>query len=59
AGGTGLGLATTKKIIEAHGGRLEVQSDAGKGTKFTLHLPAWIEALPMDGEPVSAGSKVG
>jgi signal transduction histidine kinase len=38
--GTGLGLPTTRKIIEAHGGRIEVQSEPGRGTKFTIHLPA-------------------
>jgi signal transduction histidine kinase len=38
-GGTGLGLPTTRKIIEAHGGRIEVQSEVGRGTKFTIHLP--------------------
>jgi signal transduction histidine kinase len=37
-GGTGLGLPTTRKIIEAHGGRIDVQSESGKGTKFTLTL---------------------
>jgi two-component system sensor histidine kinase HydH len=39
-GGTGLGLATTRKIILAHGGSVEVQSDLGRGTKFTIRLPA-------------------
>ena len=39
-GGTGLGLATTRKIIEAHGGAIEVQSEVGRGSKFTLRLPA-------------------
>jgi two-component system sensor histidine kinase HydH len=39
SGGTGLGLATTKKIIEAHGGTIDVQSEVGKGTKFTIRLP--------------------
>lgn len=39
-GGTGLGLATTRKIIEAHGGTIEVQSEVGRGTKFTIRLPA-------------------
>jgi two-component system sensor histidine kinase HydH len=38
-GGSGLGLATTRKIVEAHGGRIEVQSEVGRGTKFTIHLP--------------------
>ncbi len=39
-GGTGLGLPTTKKIVEAHRGTIDVQSDVGKGTKFTIRLPA-------------------
>jgi signal transduction histidine kinase len=38
-GGSGLGLATTRKIIEAHGGSIALQSEPGKGTKFTLRLP--------------------
>jgi signal transduction histidine kinase len=38
-GGTGLGLATTRKIIQAHGGTIDVQSEVGHGTKFTIHLP--------------------
>ena len=40
SGGSGLGLATTRKIVEAHGGRIEVQSEVGRGTKFTICLPA-------------------
>ena len=42
SGGSGLGLPTTKKIIEAHGGAIEVQSEVGKGTKFTIRLPVPI-----------------
>jgi signal transduction histidine kinase len=38
-GGSGLGLPTTAKIIEAHGGRIHVQSEAGRGTQFTIELP--------------------
>jgi signal transduction histidine kinase len=37
--GTGLGLPTTRKIIEAHQGVIDVQSEVGKGTKFTIRLP--------------------
>ena len=39
ANGTGLGLPTLRKIVEAHGGRIQVQSEPGKGTKMTLVLP--------------------
>jgi signal transduction histidine kinase len=39
-GGSGLGLPTTTKIIEAHGGRIHVQSAVGQGTQFTIELPA-------------------
>ena len=37
--GTGLGLAVSWGIVEAHGGTLEVQSELGQGTTFTLQLP--------------------
>ncbi len=40
SGGSGLGLPTTRKIIEAHGGTLSVQSEPGRGTQFTIELPA-------------------
>lgn len=38
AGGTGLGLAIAKQIAEQHEARLEVQSESGRGSVFTLHL---------------------
>ncbi len=38
-GGTGLGLPTTRKIIEAHGGTIDVISEVGRGTKVTIRLP--------------------
>jgi len=40
AKGTGLGLAICKEIIDAHGGRIDVQSEMGKGTTFNVYLPA-------------------
>lgn len=38
-GGSGLGLPTARKIIEAHGGRISVQSEVGRGTKFVIEFP--------------------
>lgn len=38
--GTGLGLTIVHRIVDEHGGHIELTSDAGTGTAFTVHLPA-------------------
>jgi signal transduction histidine kinase len=47
-GGSGLGLATARKVIETHGGQIRVQSEPGRGTQFTIKLPvpARLAAAP-------------
>ena len=47
AKGIGLGLAVSQKLVEANSGRLEVQSEAGKGSTFTVYLPMKAEAHPV------------
>ncbi|MEM7782060.1 MAG: HAMP domain-containing sensor histidine kinase [Planctomycetota bacterium] len=46
-GGMGVGLATCKNIIEAHGGKIRVESTVGKGTCFTLILPQEKQKSPI------------
>ena len=52
-GGTGVGLSTCKDIIDAHQGRLKVESTVGQGTAFTVRLPvfqepaATVHAVPL------------
>ena len=45
--GTGLGLSTSLTIVKSHGGQIRATSDAGHGTRFSIHLPACTRS---DGE---------
>ena len=44
--GTGLGLATVKRIIEMHDGEIGVMSEEGRGTRFVMWLPLLQEIRP-------------
>ena len=45
-GGTGLGLASVKSLVEEHGGRVSIHSVVGEGTTVTVELPAPARGLP-------------
>jgi len=45
-GGSGLGLASCREIVETHRGRIRVESAPGKGTAITVRLPALVTAAP-------------
>ena len=44
--GTGLGLHVAYKIVRAHGGRIDVGGEPGKGAEFIIHLPQQMRAEP-------------
>jgi len=49
--GTGLGLSTALGIVKSHGGALDLASEVGKGTTFTVYLPADTQGVEREGEP--------
>ena len=53
-GGSGLGLAIVKHALHRHGGRLEIDSEEGKGSTFTCHFPARTRPRHATARSVSA-----
>lgn len=51
-GGSGLGLAVSRSILQAHGGALHAASDPGSGAVFSMYVPAWGDGEPAGPAPL-------
>jgi signal transduction histidine kinase len=57
--GSGLGLPIVRRIIEEHGGTVQIDSEVGQGTTVTLELPADAAGKPAAGKPAAAQEGAG
>ena len=53
--GTGLGLSIVETIVAAHGGRLDIRSEVGEGSVFTMTIPLEASPVPSSSETATSG----
>lgn len=52
--GIGLGLSLVKQVVDLHGGKIEVRSELGKGSLFSIHIPVRAESAGNGGEKMAS-----
>lgn len=56
--GTGLGLAITKRLVEMHRGRIRVESEVGKGSRFSIEMPLRPDRERRQGAALAGGARL-